>query len=59
MADLTPDDMAAKLLASGFQRQSPAAQALSDPIADTPMVGHARRAEALRTRPAADAQPAL
>lgn len=38
MADLTPDDMAAKLLASGFQRQSPAAQALSDPIADTPMV---------------------
>ena len=38
MADLTPDDMAAKLLASGFQRQNPAAQALSDPIADTPMV---------------------
>ncbi|MBV6791579.1 ParB family protein [Xanthomonas euvesicatoria] len=38
MADPTLDDMAAKLLASGFQRQSPAAQALSDPIADTPMV---------------------
>lgn len=38
MADLTPDDMTAKLLAEGFQRQSPAAKALSDPIADTPMV---------------------
>lgn len=38
MADLTPDDMAAKLLAESFQRQSPAAKALSDPIADTPMV---------------------
>ncbi len=38
MADLTSDDMAAKLLASGFQRQSAAAQALSDPIADTAMV---------------------
>ena len=38
MADLTPADMASKLLAEGFQRQSPVARALSDPIADTPMV---------------------
>jgi len=30
--------MAAKLLAEGFQREGPDAQALSDPIADTPMV---------------------
>lgn len=38
MAELTPQDMAAKLLASGFERSGPAATALTDPIADTPMV---------------------
>lgn len=38
MADMTPDDMAAKLLASGFERNGPSAAALTDPIADTPMV---------------------
>jgi len=38
MADLSPQDMAAKLLASGFERSSPSAAALTDPIADTPMV---------------------
>lgn len=38
MADMTPQDMASKLLAAGFQRNGPAAATLSDPIADTPMV---------------------
>jgi hypothetical protein len=38
VADLTPQDMAAKLLASGFERNGPSVAALSDPIADTPMV---------------------
>lgn len=38
MADLTPQDMAAKLLATGFERSGPSASALTDPIADTPMV---------------------
>ena len=38
MAELTPQDMAAKLLASGFERSGPTAAALTDPIADTPMV---------------------
>jgi ParB family protein of integrating conjugative element (PFGI_1 class) len=38
MADMTPQDMAAKLLASGFERSGPSAAALTDPIADTPMV---------------------
>ena len=38
MAELTPQDMAARLLASGFERSGPSAAALSDPIADTPMV---------------------
>lgn len=38
MTDLTPQDMAAKLLASGFERSGPSAAALTDPIADTPMV---------------------
>ena len=38
MADLTPRDMAAKLLASGFERNGLAPAGLSDPIADTPMV---------------------
>lgn len=37
MAALTPDDMAAKLLADGFERDGPVASALTDPIADTPM----------------------
>ena len=34
---MTPRDMADKLLAAGFQRTGPAATALSDPLADTPM----------------------
>ena len=38
VAELTPQDMAAKLLASGFERSGPSAAALTDPIADTPMV---------------------
>lgn len=38
MADMTPRDMADKLLAAGFQRTGPAAATLSDPIADTPMI---------------------
>ncbi|HMN22369.1 MAG TPA: ParB family protein [Ottowia sp.] len=38
MAELTPQDMAAKLLASGFERSGRSAAALTDPIADTPMV---------------------
>ncbi|ELF6204792.1 TPA: hypothetical protein QEM76_003028 [Pseudomonas putida] len=38
MADMTPQDMAGKLLAAGFQRNGPTAAALSDPIADTPMI---------------------
>lgn len=38
MATLTSDDMAAKLLAEGFERSGPVASALTDPIADTPMV---------------------
>ena len=38
MADMTSQDMAGKLLAAGFERNSPTATALSDPIADTPMV---------------------
>ncbi|MEW6312601.1 MAG: ParB family protein [Pseudomonadota bacterium] len=38
MADMTPDDMAAQLLASGFERSGPSAASLTDPIADTPMV---------------------
>lgn len=38
MADLTPEAMAAKLMATPFERASPTAAALSDPIADTPMV---------------------
>ena len=38
MAELTPQDMAAKLLATGFQRSGASAATLSDPIADTPMV---------------------
>ncbi|WP_297185350.1 ParB family protein [uncultured Porticoccus sp.] len=37
MADLTSKDMASKLLADQFRRSGPDAEALSDPIADTPM----------------------
>lgn len=38
MADLSPQDMAGKLLAEGFSRTGPDTSALTDPIADTPMV---------------------
>ncbi|MFB9037094.1 ParB family protein [Xanthomonas arboricola] len=38
MVEITPQDMAGKLLAAGFQRSGESASALSDPIADTPMV---------------------
>ncbi|THF64815.1 hypothetical protein E6C76_12300 [Pseudothauera nasutitermitis] len=38
MADLTHQEMAGKLMAAGFERNGPSATALSDPIADTPMV---------------------
>ncbi|WP_309601088.1 ParB family protein [Burkholderia multivorans] len=38
MAELTPQDMAAKLMAAGFERSGPGANALTDPIADTPMI---------------------
>ena len=37
MAELTPKDMATKLLAGQFERSGPTTEALSDPIADTPM----------------------
>lgn len=38
MANVTPQEMADKLMAEGFSRSGPAAQALSDPVTDTPMV---------------------
>ncbi|MDH0425350.1 ParB family protein [Stutzerimonas stutzeri] len=38
MADVTPQEMAGKLLAEGFSRGGPVAQALSDPIVETPMI---------------------
>jgi len=38
MADLTPHEMAGKLMAESFSRDGPVAQALSDPIAETPMI---------------------
>ncbi|MGE4593403.1 ParB family protein [Alcaligenes sp.] len=38
MAEMTPQKMAGKLLAAVFDRSGPPVQALSDPIADTPMV---------------------
>jgi ParB family protein of integrating conjugative element (PFGI_1 class) len=38
MANVTPQEMAGKLMAEGFSRSGPAAQALSDPLTDTPMV---------------------
>jgi ParB family protein of integrating conjugative element (PFGI_1 class) len=37
MAEMTSRDMAAKLLAERFEHNGPVAEALSDPIADTPM----------------------
>jgi hypothetical protein len=58
MAELTSQDMAAKLLADRLRAQRPSRPALSDPIADTPMVGDAGPVAALRPRPARDAQPA-
>jgi len=38
MAEITSQQMTGKLLAAGFERSGPSAAALSDPIADTPMV---------------------
>jgi len=38
MPEMTSQAMAGKLLAAGFERSGPSATALSDPIADTPMV---------------------
>ncbi|MFW7348424.1 MAG: ParB family protein [Pigmentiphaga sp.] len=38
MAEITSQQMAGKLLVAGFERSGPSASALSDPIADTPMV---------------------
>ena len=38
MAEPTPRDMAAKLLADRFECSGPIVEALSDPIADTPMI---------------------
>ncbi|AHG40987.1 integrating conjugative element ParB [Pseudomonas syringae CC1557] len=38
MAEISSQDMAGKLLAAGFERCGPSVTALSDPIADTPMV---------------------
>ncbi|MBA1201051.1 hypothetical protein G7009_04540 [Pseudomonas capeferrum] len=38
MATVTPEEMAGQLLAEGFARSGPAAQVLSDPLTDTPMV---------------------
>ena len=38
MAEMTSQQMAGKLLAAGFERSGPSTSALSDPIADTPMV---------------------
>lgn len=38
MADVSPQDMAKKLLSDGFERSGPAAETLADPVADTPMV---------------------
>jgi len=36
MANVTLQEMAGKLMAEGFSRSGPAAQALSDPLTDTP-----------------------
>ncbi|WP_025809827.1 ParB family protein [Pseudomonas chlororaphis] len=38
MADVSPQGLTDKLLAAGFERSGPSAAALSDPIADTPMI---------------------
>lgn len=38
MANVTPQEMAGKLMAESFSRSGPVAQALSDPVTDTPMV---------------------
>ncbi|WP_369326342.1 ParB family protein [Alcaligenes nematophilus] len=38
MADISPQDVASKLLSDGFSRSGPIASSLSDPIADTPVV---------------------
>lgn len=38
MATVTPEEMAGQLLVEGFSRSGPAAQVLSDPLTDTPMV---------------------
>ncbi|EXL06461.1 hypothetical protein BG46_17045 [Brucella anthropi] len=38
MADVSPEDMAKKLLSDGFERSGPAAETLADPITGTPMV---------------------
>lgn len=38
MATVTPEEMAGKLMAEGFSHSGPAAQVLSDPLTDTPMV---------------------
>ena len=38
MTEITSQQMAGKLLASGFERSGPSATTLSDPIADTPMI---------------------
>ena len=38
MPDISPQDVANKLLSDGFTRSGPVASSLSDPIEDTPMV---------------------
>ncbi|MGQ5288499.1 ParB family protein [Pectobacterium actinidiae] len=38
MADISAQEMAAKLMSDGFGRTGPVADALTDPVADTPMV---------------------
>jgi ParB family protein of integrating conjugative element (PFGI_1 class) len=38
MTDVSPEDIASKLLSDGFTRNGPVASSMSDPIADTPMV---------------------
>jgi len=38
MAEVTPQTLTDKLLATGFERNSPSVSALTDPIVDTPMV---------------------
>ncbi|WP_211460830.1 ParB family protein [Collimonas silvisoli] len=38
MADISAQDMAAKLLSGGYERSGPVAEALSDPIVDTHMI---------------------